>query len=157
MINRTEHQAYAEPFIGMGGVFLRRSIKPNAEVINDYNRALITFFRVVQRHCDAFYQQLNLQLASRSEFERMQKVHPDTLTDIERATRFYYLQKNAYGGKVDKQTFGVSADRPSRFNVPLMDQQLKDLSLRLSGVVIECLDWKEFIQRYDACRNALLY
>jgi DNA adenine methylase len=32
---------------------------------------------------------------------------PETITDIQRAARFYYLQKMAFGGKVDGQNFGL--------------------------------------------------
>lgn len=34
-INQIPHQRYAEPFMGMGGVFLRRTQKPPVEIIND--------------------------------------------------------------------------------------------------------------------------
>jgi DNA adenine methylase len=30
------------------------------------------------------------------------------LTDIQRAARFYYLQRCAFGGQVTNQTFGIS-------------------------------------------------
>ena len=35
IIDNTPHTAYAEPFVGMGGVFFRRSKRPKVEVIND--------------------------------------------------------------------------------------------------------------------------
>lgn len=41
---------YAEPFIGMGGIFLRRSTRPRAEVINDRSRDIANLFRILQRH-----------------------------------------------------------------------------------------------------------
>lgn len=39
LINATPHLTYAEVFVGMGGVFLRRTMQPKAEVINDYSGA----------------------------------------------------------------------------------------------------------------------
>jgi len=60
------------------------------------------------------------------------------------------------GGKVTGQTFGVSADRPSRFNLMRLEQDLADVHERLSGVVIECLDFRKFIQKYDL-KIALFY
>lgn len=33
---------------------------------------------------------------------------PETLTDIQRAARFFYLQQHAFGGKVIGQTFGTA-------------------------------------------------
>ena len=41
---------YAEPFVGMGGIFLRRSARPRAEVINDAGRDVANLFRILQRH-----------------------------------------------------------------------------------------------------------
>lgn len=50
LIEGVEHHTYAEPFIGMGGVFLRRKLAPKAEVINDISADVATLFRVLQRH-----------------------------------------------------------------------------------------------------------
>ena len=41
-IGAIEHTTYAEPFVGMGGVFLRRPTKPKAEVINDASRDVLS-------------------------------------------------------------------------------------------------------------------
>lgn len=80
----------------------------------------------------------------------MQQItRPETLTDLERAARFLYLQRTAFGGKVSGRNFGVSKDRPGRFNLSTLEPMLEDLHSRLAGVVIECLDFGEFIRRYD--------
>jgi len=140
---------YAEPFVGMGGVFLRRSTRPRAEVINDRSRDIANLFRILQRHYVQFLDVLKFGLTTRAEFERLVQVDPDTLTDLERAARFLYLQRTAFGGKVSGRNFGVSKDRPGRFNLTALEPMLEDLHTRLSGVVIECLDWSAFIPRYD--------
>ena len=79
-----------------------------------------------------------------------------TLTDLERAARFLYLQRTAFGGKVAGQSFGVAKDRPGRFNLTSLEPMLEDLHTRLAGVVIECLDYAEFIGRYDG-KETLFY
>lgn len=150
IIDQTPHRTYAEPFIGMGGVFLRRRMKPRSEVINDWSQDVATFFRVLQRHYMAFLEMLKFQLTVRAEFERLLRVDPSTLTDMERAARFLYLQRTAFGGKVSGRNFGVAKDRPGRFNLTTLEPMLEDLHSRLAGVVIECLDWSDFIPRYDA-------
>jgi DNA adenine methylase len=71
------------------------------------------------------------------------------LTDLERAARFLYLQRLAFGGKVKGQTFGVVPSGTARFNLMKLAPQLEEIHERLSGVVIENMDWIEFIQRYD--------
>ncbi len=141
---------YAEAFVGMGGVFLRRSARPRAEVINDRGLDVANLFRILQRHYVAFLDLMRFQLTTRAEFNRLVDTNPETLTDLERAARFLYLQRTAFGGKVSGRNFGVSVDRPARFNLTTLEPMLEDLHSRLSGVVIECLDFEEFIRRYDA-------
>lgn len=148
IIERTPHRLYAEPFVGQGGVFLRRPFRAPAEVINDINRDVVTLFRVLQRHYLAFLDMLKWQLTSRAEFERLAGVDPDTLTDLERAARFIYLQRAAFGGKVAGQTFGVSYG-PARFDVTKLVPLLEAAHERLAGVTIERLSWDAFIARYD--------
>jgi hypothetical protein len=42
LIDRDDHLSYAEPFVGMGGIFLRRTRCPRAEFINDRGRDVYT-------------------------------------------------------------------------------------------------------------------
>jgi DNA adenine methylase len=60
---------------------------------------------------------LRWQVTSRAGFERLRAQNPATLTDLERAARFLYLQKLTFGGKVAQRTFGVATDGPARFDV----------------------------------------
>lgn len=146
-IEATPHECYAEPFVGMGGVFLRRTSAPRAEVVNDASRDVANFFRILQRHYPQFMDALRFQITSRAAFERLCKTDPDTLTDLERAARFLYVQRLAFGGKVAGRSFGV--DARARFNLNTLGTRLEELHERLAGVVIECLDFEEFLRRYD--------
>ena len=156
LIDADDHRTYAEPFVGMGGIFLRRTRQPRAEVINDYSRDVANLFRILQRHYPQFLDHLRFQLTTRVEFQRLFDTDPATLTDLERAARFLYLQRTAFGGKVSGRNFGVSKDRPARFNLTTLEPMLEDLHSRLTGVVIECLDFGDFIPRYDS-RKTLFY
>ncbi|MBP1852676.1 DNA adenine methylase [Rhizobium halophytocola] len=147
-INQIPHEGYAEPFVGMGGVFLRRNLAPKFEVINDINGEVANLFRILQRHYPQFMDTLRFQITSRREFERLSRTDPATLTDLERAARFLYLQRLAFGGKVAGQTFGVSL-RDARFNLMKLAPQLEEIHERMAGVVIENLHWRKFIERYD--------
>ena len=149
LIERVPHVTYAEPFVGMGGIFLRRGFAPKAEVINDLSGDVTTFFRILQRHYVPFMEMLRYQLTSRREFERLTATDPATLTDLERAARFLYLQRTAYGGKVRGRNFGVSPGMPARFDVTKLAPLLEEIHERLAGVVIECLSYSDFIERYD--------
>lgn len=149
LIAATPHRTYAEVFVGMGGVFLRRRSKPVAEVINDRNGEVANLFRILQRHYPQFIETLRFQITSRREFERLKASDPATLTDLERAGRFLYLQRTAFGGKVAGQNFGVDPRSGGGFNLTRLAPVLEAIHERLSGVVIESLDWLAFIDRFD--------
>ena len=149
MISAIPHITYAEPFVGMGGVFFRRTAAPRSEVINDRNGEVVNLFRILQRHYPQFMDTLKFQITSRREFDRLKACDPTTLTDLERAARFLYLQKLAFGGKVNGQHFGVDASRSARFNLTRLAPMLEDVHERLAGVVLESLDWSQFLDRYD--------
>lgn len=150
MIETVPHRTYAEPFVGMGGVFLKRRVPAKAEVINDISRDVTTLYRILQRHYEAFMDMLKWQITSRTEFARLLAVNPDALTDLERAARFLYLQRTSFGGKVAGRNFGVSKGLPGRFNVTTLEPRLEELRERLAAVTIEQLPYAEFIRRYDA-------
>ncbi len=149
IIEQIPHRLYAEPFVGMGGVFFRRRLVPKAEAINDISGDVATLFRILQRHYPQFMETMKFQITSRKEFERLIACDPDTLTDLERAARFLYLQKLAFGGKVKGRSFGVDTTGPARFNIHRLGPILEEVHERLAGVVIECLPWDAFIDRYD--------
>lgn len=150
LIEAVPHRCYVEPFIGMGGVFFRRELVPEVEVINDLSRDVHTFFRVLQRHYVAFMETMRFQLTIRREFERLVRTDPDTLTDLERAARFFYLQRLSFGGKATGRSFGTSKVAPKTFNVLELGPLLEDVHARLAGVIIEGRPFAEVIALYDA-------
>lgn len=151
IIQQIPHRTYAEPFVGMGGVFLRRRMRAASEVINDISEDVTTLFLVLQEHYAYFVDHLRFRLTSRAEFERLAALDPSRsrMTDLNRAARFLYLQRTAFGGKVAGRNFGVDPGRPGRFNVTELEPMLAELHHRLAGVVIERLPYGEFIARYD--------
>lgn len=155
-IEQIQHKIYAEPFVGMGGIFLRRTQIPKAEIINDINGELVNLYRIVRRYPNTLYKETEFMFASRQEFERQLKTQPETLTDIERAARFLYLQNQAFGGKVTGQSFGVSIDRPARFDFVKLNDRIRAVGERLVSVTIERQDFETFIKRYDT-KDTLFY
>jgi DNA adenine methylase len=153
IIESIPHRTYVEPFVGMGGVFLRRATPAPVEVINDLAGDVANLFRVIRRHYEPFVDELRWLIASRAEFERQRDLEPRLLTDIERAVRFLYLQRIGFGGKVVGRTFGVRKDQDSRFNLARLRAELKALRNRLATVTIEQLDYADVIRRYDTPRT----
>lgn len=148
-INAVPHETYAEVFVGMGGVFLRRDRKPKGEVINDWSEDVATFFRVVQHHYVPFLDMLRFQITSRAGFEKLLAMEPSSLTDMQRSARFLYLQRLAFGGKVKGRGFGVVLGSGGRFDISKVGPMIEAVHERLAGVIIERLPWSDFITRYD--------
>ena len=147
-IEAIPHKTYVEPFVGMGGVFLRRRFKPRLEVANDLNGEIVNLFRILQRHYQQLIEVMRFQIASRRDFERLRETDPKCLTDLERAARFLYLQRLAFGGQV-RGVFGVAATSGPRFSLSRLEPLLDAAHARLEGVVFESLDWADVIVRYD--------
>lgn len=156
LIGKIPHDLYAEPFVGMGGVFLRRPARARIEIINDLSADVANFFRVLQRHYNPLTDMLRWQLTTRADFDRLMATNPETLTDLERAARFLYLQRTAYGGKVHGRTFGTSRTGPARFDLTKLVPLLQEVHERLSQVLIERRSFEQFILQYDR-EGALFY
>jgi len=144
-----EHRAYCEVFAGAAWVFFRK--KPSKyETINDLDSDLIVFYRVLQNHLEEFLKQFKWLLSSREWFEdwkRQQKA--GGLTDIQRAARYYYLQRHSFAGRVRSRTFGPGPMRRPRINLLRIEEELSEVHLRLATVTIENLPWQDFMKRYD--------
>lgn len=144
-----EHKAYCEVFAGAAWVFFGKEPSRH-EVINDRDGDLISFYRVVQNHPEEFLRQFRFCLTSREVFNDWKKqIEAGGLTDIQKAARYYYLQKLCFGGRVRGRSFGVSLDKSPRINLARLEEQLTEVHFRLSHVTIENLDWRDFILRYD--------
>ncbi len=150
-----EHICYVEPFCGAAAMyFLKEPAK--VEVINDINGELVNLYRVVKHHLEEFIRQFKWALTSRKIYEWMQITPSETLTDIQRAARFYYLQKLAFGGKVNGQTFGTSTTSAPRLNLLRLEEDMSQAHLRLSRTTIEHLGWQDCITKYDR-EHTLIY
>lgn len=73
---------------------------------------------------------------------------PETLTDIQRAARFFYLQHHAVAGKVSGQTVGTATTAPA-INLLRIEENLSETWQLLAGTYVENLPWLECAERYD--------
>ena len=89
----------------------------------------------------------------RRAFRRLLGVSPETLTDIQRAARFAYLQRLTFGGMpahdITPGQMGSEVQHPARLRAERMRRLIAAAHKRLQGVQVECLDWDVFIRRYD--------
>ncbi len=143
------HECYVELFAGGAALYFLRPVPAPVEVLNDLNGELTNLYRVVQHHMEEFVRQFKWALSSRQVFRWLQDTRPETLTDIQRASRFFYLQQHAFAGKVSGQTFGTATTSPT-INLLRIEESLSAAHLRLaSGTTVENLPWDDCLARYD--------
>ncbi|TXI23122.1 MAG: DNA adenine methylase [Roseateles sp.] len=142
-----QHHCYVEVFAGGAALFFLRPPAP-VEVINDINSDLVNLYRVVSHHLEEFVRQFKYALSSRQVFEWEKAKVPETLTDIQRAARFFYLQQMSFGGRVEGQSYGTATTAPM-INLLRIEENLSSAHLRLAGVNVENLSWEACIDRYD--------
>ncbi len=143
-----EHTCYIEPFCGGAQVFFHKE-PSQVEILNDRDEDIFNFLRVCQLHHQELVRYLQFCTASRKWFELFQKQDPKTLSDIQRAARFFYLQKNCYGGMVTRKNFAVSVQDGSNYNPHRIPMVLHMAHERLLQVQLECLPYQEILRKYD--------
>lgn len=143
-----EHYCYVEVFAGAAWMLFRKT-PSKVEIINDINSDLVTLYRVVKNHLEEFIRTLKWLLVARDEFDRFMLQDVETLTDIQRAVRFFYVMKTGYGARIKSPSWGIAASAPSRFNLLRIEEELSDAHLRLSRVYVENRPYKTVIDRFD--------
>jgi DNA adenine methylase len=143
-----DHACYVEPFAGGAALFFLKQ-PSEVEVLNDCNSELVSLYRVLQHHLEEFIRQFKWSLVSRQMYGWLKITPEETLTDIQKAARFYYLQKMAFGAKISSRSFGTAATSPPRLNLLRIEEDLSQAHLRLARCYIEHLDWRRCIEKYD--------
>ncbi len=147
------HTCYLELFAGAAWVLFGKPLS-DVEIINDIDQDIVTFFRVVREKPEELIASFDLELVSRSEFERLAELDPFQLTDVQRAHRFYYLIMAGWGGELNYPRFQTSITDGGHGNrligaLTTLRQRLEPVHDRLKTVIIENLDWQSCFERYD--------
>lgn len=143
-----KHTCYVEPFAGGLAVMLAKPRSP-IEVLNDLNGDLVTFYRCVRFHADTLLTELEFVLNSRQEFTDF--IRQTGLTDIQRAARWFFRNRNCFRG-ANLETFGISATSSGTgacSSRAYRMEAIRQLNIRLDRVTVENLDWQKCLDVYD--------
>lgn len=152
-----DYDQYHEPFIGGGAVFFE--LEPKNGSINDLNRRLVTFYKIVRDHPDQLIDK-NQQheydedyyYQARDRFNELHKLEErSTKEEIEEASLMLYLNRTGYNGLYRENQSGG-------FNVPFGEhknpdfvrkRQIRGASTLLSSIDIRNTDFSYVTDKAD--------
>jgi DNA adenine methylase len=147
LIRRRLTNTYYEPFLGGGSVFF--ALRPQRAVLSDVNADLINTYKMVKTRSSALVPRLKRLRVDQVTFECVRQSQPDS--EIERAVRFLYLNRTAFGGiyRVNLSgKFNVPFGGGERTPAPLWERGLlADAASALRKVRISHADFESVINR----------
>ena len=143
-----DHECYVEVFGGTASVLVVKPRSP-VEVYNDINEDLVNFFRVLRDRPWELVAAVMLTPYSRAIYEEVRKRDLSQLDPVLRAAMFFYRQNASTSGF--KSGFSVSPRPDEKKAWEYLNKviSLVEFSNRFFGVIIECLDFRDVIKRYD--------
>ena len=133
---------YFEPFVGGGAVAFHviQNKKPKEIYLSDINEELINCYNVTKNNVEELIKILKEHKKQHNEeyYYKIRSINPKTLTNLERAGRFIYLNKTCFNGLYRVNSKG-------EFNAPIgsytnpaivQEQELKEISRLLRNITI---------------------
>lgn len=152
---KISHDEYREPFFGGGSVFFAKP-KSKLNWINDLEPELINLLKVISD--DDKKSELLKYFEGEVEATKDKYNFVKTLTsnnDIEKAYKFYYLNRTSYSGKMKNPSWGY---RPKRSVPPYRWKEKIDFaSTKLKNVKITNLDFEDVISAPPMGNCTLIY
>lgn len=153
-----EHNLYCEPFAGGAAIFFAKQ-PSEVEILNDTNRELINFYRVVQSDFISLEKEIQITLHSRDLHRKASVIYnnPDMFSEVKRAWALWVLSAQGFAGQLDS-SWGF--DKTKNCTPKKVDNKRKaftiDLAIRLQQVQIECADALYIIRSRDT-KDAFFY
>ena len=144
---------YREPFVGGGSFFIYlRQKRPDLRIwINDLNPELYYFWKYAQADSQQLAQELMIIKRQRQNgqelFDEFLNINISSLTEFERAIRFFVLNRITFSGVVESGGYSQLAFE-TRFTNSSIDRVVK-LGPLLEGIKITQLDYRHLLREGD--------
>lgn len=155
-----EHKVYIEPFGGAAHVISQKA-PTNHEVYNDIDGIVVNFILQAIENTDLLIQKCRQLPYSRQLYEKWRRENLPK-DPLEKAVRFFYLNRSAIskGNSEEVPKTGwrhstTSSQNPAKGYVNACEH-IRAFAQRMQGVMIEHLDFREIIHKYDS-EEALFY
>jgi DNA adenine methylase len=145
-----EFAEYREPFVGGGSFFIYlRQSRPDLRIwINDLNPELYCFWKYAQIDSERLADELFVIKKGRKNgqelFNELLGINISSLTEFERAVRFFVLNRITFSGVVESGGYSRHAFE-ARFTDSAIERVSK-LSPLLEGVKITHLDYRQLLR-----------
>lgn len=143
-----DHEMYVEAFGGAASVLLRKP-RSTMEVVNDIDDEVFNVYRAVRDHGTKLRRLLSMTPYSRTEYELSRE---PAISDIERARRTIVRTYLGIGDSLNQRNgfrmsklSNVTPEKTWQTYVQALDETIE----RFRGVLIERLDYRKLIEKYD--------
>lgn len=106
----SKFNVYYEPFAGSACLYF--AINPKKAVLSDLNEELISAYQIVRDHPRLVWRATTAFQINSETYYLVRATDPKTLSKIDRAARFFYLNRNCFNGL-------YRTNRSGQFNVPI--------------------------------------
>lgn len=141
-------RAYHEPFFGGGALFFH--IEPSKGSINDVNKRLMNFYRVLRDQPEDLIRTASEYVYDKEEYYRLRKRFNEALLDdVEDAAILLYLNKTGYNGLYRVNSKGEYNVPFGRYKKPRIvdEERIKKASMILENIEI-------YSDRFDHIKEA---
>lgn len=141
------HHCYVEVFGGGASVLLRKT-RSAVEVMNDANGDVVHFFRMVRNRGAELVEQLACTPFAKDEYATSKDPPID---DLDRARRYFVNSWGGHSSVAGERVRGWrrTPDRRTAMDFATAAEQLANVALRLQGVAIDNIDWRQVLEKYD--------
>lgn len=146
-----QHTIYVEPFCGGAAVFWAKP-PSQVEVLNDTNKELMNFYRVVQNDFTALEKEIRISLHSRDLHRKASVIfnNPDLFNEVRRAWAVWVTSVQSFSAMLDG-SFGYDKQKntTTRKISKKRESFTEDLAIRLQNVQLEAADALYVIRSRD--------
>ena len=152
------HNLYCEPFAGGAAIFFAKQ-PSGVEILNDTNRELINFYRVIQNDFTSLEKEVMITLHSRDLHRKASVIYnnPDMFSELKRAWALWVLSSQGFAGQIDS-SWGYDKTKNSTPK-KITNKRAAftyELAIRLQQVQLECADALYIIRSRDT-QEAFFY
>jgi DNA adenine methylase len=140
-----EHSYYVEPFAGGASIFFAKS-KAGTNWLNDVDKDLINCLTIIRDYPDRLIKRLNGEEATKERHAYFKNDYKPK-SDLDRAVRWFYLNRTSYSGIMNMQNCYWGYGPQYSMRPENWPRNIIRTSQKLQNVELTTLDFEDIIKR----------